>query len=85
MRPVIRNLVVAGFILLLGTPMVATILAFLQRPSESSGSAKSIGETLSTVLVANFACIPFMAIGMILLLIGLVMARNAGNGQPAAR
>ena len=77
MRPAVRNLVVTGLVLLLGTPLVGTFLAFLQAPNSSSGTAKSIGQTLITILVANFACLPFMIIGLILLLVALAMHRSA--------
>ncbi len=77
MRPAVRNLVVAGLVLLLGTPLVGTFLAFLQAPNSSSGPAKSVGQTLCTILVANFACLPFMVIGVVLLLFALGMHRAA--------
>jgi hypothetical protein len=76
MRPAIRNLTVFGFILLLGTPAVATVLALLQKPSEASGPAKTMREALATIVVANFACIPFMAIGLVLLLVAWVKYRH---------
>jgi hypothetical protein len=77
MRPAVRNFVVTGLVLLLGTPLIGTLLAFLQTPNSSSGAAKSIGQTITTILVANFACLPFVIIGVILLLVALAMHRSA--------
>jgi hypothetical protein len=83
MRPAARNALVGGAVLFLGTPIVATLLVLLQKPTGGTGAARSVGETVSTVLVANFACLPFMFMGLVLLLVGWVMHRNSGR-HPAA-
>jgi len=83
MRPAVRNTSIAGLFFLLGVPLLATLLAFLQRPAASSGPSKSIGEIISTVLVANFACFPFIVLGLILLIIAWVLYRSPQVKSPA--
>lgn len=70
----VRNLFVAAMVLLLAPPVVAAMIiaALASRPNVP---AAAMGHTLSQILQANLACLPFMAAGVVCLIVALYMNR----------
>jgi hypothetical protein len=71
---VVRNLFVAAMVLLIAPPVVAlmVVAALAGRPNVP---ADAMGSTVSAIIEANIGCLPFMAAGVVCLIVALYLNR----------
>ena len=71
---IVRNLFVAAMVLLLAPPAVAAMVvaALAGRPNSPIAA---MNNTVTAILEANLGCLPFMAAGLVCLIVALYLKR----------